>query len=80
MKGKEMKDKKSSNRWKNVFTYIGIIGVILTAINVNATTLTSWGALGQAFLNVVQNPYLLGSVVMALLGTYVDPTTGGLKD
>jgi phi LC3 family holin len=72
--------KKSSNRWKNIWTYIGIIGVIGTALNVNAASLTSWGALWDSIVAFISNPYLIVTVVMALCGTYVDPTTGGLKD
>lgn len=72
--------KKSNNRWKNVWFYVGIIGVILTALGVDAQTLTSWTALGESCLNFISNPFAIGTVIMALLGAYVDPTTGGLKD
>jgi len=72
--------KKSTNRWKNPWLWVGVIGVILTALNVNASSFTSWVELGHGFLNFVQNPFALGTVAMSLLGNYVDPTTGGLKD
>lgn len=72
--------KKSNNRWKNPWFYVGIIGVILTAIGVDGSTFTTWGAVVKGFMDFIQNPFLIGSVVMALLGAYVDPTTGGLKD
>ena len=70
----------SKNRWKNVWTYIGIIGVIGTALNVSASNLTSWPLLWKSIMDFVSNPYLIITVVMALAGTYVNPTTGGLKD
>lgn len=76
----ETKTKSSRNRWKNPWLWVGIIGVIGTALGVDGTTLTSWAALGSAFMGVIQNPFALGTVAMALLGAYVDPTTGGLKD
>lgn len=72
--------KKSTNRWKNPWFWVGIIGVVLTACGVDASTFTTWGALGRGFIDFIQNPFLIGTVCMALLGNYVDPTTGGLKD
>lgn len=75
-----MEGKKSNNRWKNPWFYVGVIGVVLTAIGVDSTTLTSWAALWEGIKAWFSNPYLIGSAVMALLGAYVDPTTGGFKD
>jgi|GEM_PF-606460 len=72
--------KKSKNRWKNPWFYVGIAGIILTACGIDGQTLTSWGALYSAIKSWLGNPYLIGASVLALLGNYVDPTTGGLKD
>lgn len=76
----EVKTKSSRKRWKNPWLWVGVIGVIGTALGVDGTTLTSWAALGNAFIEFIQNPFAIGTVIMALLGNYVDPTTGGLKD
>lgn len=75
-----MTNKKSNNRWKNPWLWVGVMGVIGTALNVDATAFTSWTALWQGLIDFIQNPFAIGTVFMALLGTYVDPTTGGLKD
>lgn len=65
---------------KNPYFWIGLIGVILTAMGVNAESFTSWQAVGDALLALINNPYLLGSVAIAVLGVFVDPSTKGLKD
>lgn len=75
-----MKNKKSINRIKNPWFWVGIIGIILTACGVDASTFTTWGALWQGVLDLFQNPFMIATTIMALLGAYVDPTTGGLKD
>ena len=68
------------NRIKNPYFWIGLIGVILTAMGVNAESFTSWQAVGDALTALIANPYLLGSVATAVLGIFVDPSTKGLKD
>ena len=67
-------------RLKNIWFWIGLIGLFFTAIGVDPKTLTSWNALWQAMIEFASNPYLIGSAVMALLGQFVDPTTSGLGD
>lgn len=67
-------------RLKNPYFWIGIIGVILTSLQVEASSLTSWGSVGKLIVNTVSNPYLLGTTVMALVGVLVNPTTKGLTD
>lgn len=67
-------------RFKNVYFYIGIIGLFLTATGVNPQTLTSWQALFDMLKAFFSNPYMIASFVMALIGIIVDPTTKGWKD
>ena len=31
-------------------------------------------------MNILANPFLLGSVIVAVVGVFVNPTTKGLKD
>lgn len=68
------------NRIRNPYFWIGLIGVVLTAMGVNAETFTTWTAVADALLALLNNPYLLGSVAIAVLGVFVDPSTKGLKD
>lgn len=67
-------------RIKNPWFWVGLVGIILTAMGVDASTLTSWNAVGTAFMNLITNPFMLGSVAMAVLGVFVDPSTKGLGD
>lgn len=70
----------SKNRWKNPYTYIGIVGIVLTACGVDASTFTTWGALFDSLEKFISNPFLIGTVIMALVGNYNNPTTSGLRD
>ena len=67
-------------RLKNPWFWIGVAGVLLTALGIDPKMLTSWEALRTAFVDVLGNPYLLASAAIALLGQFIDPTTAGLSD
>lgn len=68
------------NRFKNIYFWIGLVGVILTSLQVEASSLTTWNSVGQLIINTVQNPYLLFTTAMAVIGVVVDPSSKGLKD
>ena len=67
-------------RFKNPWFWVGIGGVIMSAMGVSPETFTSWDAVWEAVVNMVSNPYMLVSVVLAVLGVFVDPTTAGISD
>jgi phi LC3 family holin len=67
-------------RFKNPWFWVGLGGVILSAMGVSPDMFTSWGAVCEAVVNMVSNPYMLVSVVLAVLGVFVDPTTSGISD
>ena len=67
-------------RIKNPWFWVGLVGIILTAMGVSPEMLTSWGILWDNLVALVQNPFMLGSVVLAVLGVFVDPTTAGTGD
>ena len=67
-------------RLKNVWFWVGVGGVLLTALGIDPAMLTSWEALKNAVMDVLGNPYLLGSAAIALLGQFIDPTTKGIGD
>ena len=67
-------------RFKNVWFWVGVGGVLLTALGIEPQMLTSWEALKQAAMDVLGNACLLGSAAIALLGQFVDPTTAGIGD
>lgn len=70
----------NKERFKNVWFWTGLIGVILAAAGIDATTLTSWNALFNSIMGILRNPYMLGSVALAAIGVFVNPNTPGLKD
>lgn len=67
-------------RAKNPYFWIGLVGMFLCAIRVDASTLTSWGALLDSLKAFITNPYLIGAVVVAAVGYITDPTTAGFSD
>ncbi len=67
-------------RAKNPYFWIGLLGVILTAMGVSAETFTSWTAVIEQFKLLISNPFMLGSVLLAILGVLLDPTTSGMGD
>lgn len=67
-------------RIKNPWFWVGLGGVILTAMGVDADMFTSWGAVKDALLALVSNPYMLGGVILAVLGVFIDPTTAKISD
>lgn len=67
-------------RLKNPWFWIGLVGVIFTAMGISPEMLTSWDILGQHLLDTISNPFMLGSVALAVLGVFLDPTTDGVGD
>lgn len=67
-------------RLKNPWFWVGLIGVILSAMGVSPDMFTSWGAVWDAIVNLVRNPFMLGSVALAVMGVFLDPTTAGIGD
>lgn len=67
-------------RVKNVYFWVGIVGVVFSASGIQPETLTSWKALFDSILSILSNPYSIMTVSMAILGVFVNPTTRGLKD
>lgn len=67
-------------RMKNPWFWVGLAGVVLTAMGVSPEMLTSWGAVADAFQALVTNPFVLATTILAVLGVFVDPTTAGVGD
>ena len=74
-------------RIKHPAFWIGLIGVIASPIlaynGIAYSDLTSWHGVGEVIMGFVSNPYLIGSVVVAVmsfLGLVTDPTTPGVGD
>lgn len=67
-------------RMKNPWFWVGVVGVVFSAIGISPDVLTSWRALSDALISFASNPYQVGCVVIAILGVFVDPTTAGISD
>lgn len=67
-------------RFKNPYFWVGLVAMFFCAIGVEASTFTTWGALADQLEELIKNPYMLASVVIALMGYVQDPTTAGFGD
>ena len=67
-------------RMKNPWFWVGVAGTVLMATGVSPEMFTSWGILWENIVSLVQNPFMLGSVALTVLGIFVDPTTNGVSD
>ena len=67
-------------RSKNIYFWLGIVGVIFSAAGIDIQTMTSWRLLIEAFKEILMNPILLASVVAAIVGVFVDTSTPGFQD
>lgn len=68
------------SRYQNPWFWIGLLGVVLTAMGVSPEMFTSWEVVYSQFVELIKNPYLLSSVCLAVLGVFLEPTTKGLRD
>lgn len=68
------------NRFKNIYFWLGLIGVIFSAAGVNIEILTSWPILFDSLIGIISNPFLFMSVIAAITGVFVDTSTPGLYD
>ena len=53
---------------------------ILTYMGLGWEDMTTWPALGGVFVEAVQNPVILVSVVVSVWNAINDPTTAGVSD
>jgi phi LC3 family holin len=72
---------KSPSFWVGLAATIG--APVLAYYGMAASDLTTWDAIAKLWTSFWSNPYLIGTVVVAVLGVLgvtVDPTTKGLGD
>jgi len=67
-------------RIRNPFFWIGLLGTIGMALGITIENFTTWGMLGNAIIESLKNPALVIPMVMAVVGVFVDPSTGGWRD
>lgn len=67
-------------RFQNWAFWLGLGATILAAMNVSPEMLTSWDLVWQELVSLVNNPFRLGCVVIAIIGVFADFTTPGIGD
>ena len=59
---------------------LSVLLPILSYLGMTVEDLTTWKALGDALLQAVVNPYVLGLVIVSVWNALNDPTTKGASD
>lgn len=59
---------------------LAILTPILAYAGLTVQDLTSWQALGEILFNAIQNPYVIGLIVISIWNALNDPTTAGITD
>ena len=59
---------------------LSILTPILAYAGLTLQDLTSWATLGNILLGAIQNPYVLGLIIVSVWGALNDPTTAGITD
>ena len=65
-------------KFKSPYFWIGIVAIVFSAAGVDIATLTSWPLLGAALLTILNNPFTLLCVVLAIIAVFNDNSTCGL--
>ena len=73
-----MKDFLKNPKFKNPWFWLGLVSIIFGSAGVDMNTLTSWNALGQAVLGILQNPVAVMAVIGSILGVFNDNGSKGL--
>ena len=68
----------SHPKLRNPYFYLSVVALIFSESGVDFNQLTSWTLLGQALLNIVNNPVSVVAVITAFLGIWNDNSTKGL--
>ena len=63
---------------KNPYFYISLIALIFASAGIDIETLTSWQAVGEALINMLENPFTVLCEIVAIIGVFNDNSTPGL--
>lgn len=69
---------KNPTFWINLA--ISILGILLAYFGLNWQEITTWSAFGELFVQAVQNPVVVFSVLACIYNAIIDPTTKGIWD
>lgn len=61
-------------RLKSPIVWFGLVAVILSAAQISPENLTSWGILWGNIVATLSNPFLVGSILVAVFAFLNDPS------
>ena len=64
--------------WKQIA--LAVFVPLLAYYGMNWEDMTTWTAIGNLFVQAVQNPVVVLSVVVSVYNALIDPTTKGMSD
>ena len=64
--------------WKQVG--LAVFVPLLAYYGMNWADMTTWAAIGELFVQAVQNPVVVLSVIVSVYNAIIDPTTKGIGD
>lgn len=67
-------------RMQNWAFWLSVGATVLAAMNVSPEMFTSWDLVVHEVVALINNPFRLGCVIIALIGVFQDPTTPGVGD
>lgn len=73
-----MKEFFSNTKFRNPYFWLSLFALIFSASGIEFNTLTSWSLLGEALLNILNNPVSIVAVLTAMLGIWNDNSTKGM--
>lgn len=73
-----MREFLNNKKFKNPYFWLSIVSLIFASAGVDFQTLTSWQLLGDALLNILNNPVSIMAVIGALIGIWNNNDTKGL--
>ena len=73
-----MKGLFKNSKFKNPYFWLSIFALVFSASGIEFNELTSWALLGEALIDILNNPVSIISVVTAMLGIWNDNSTQGM--
>ena len=64
--------------WKQIA--LAVFVPLLAYYGMNWADMTTWATIGELFVQAVQNPVVVLSVIVSVYNAIIDPTTKGIGD
>ena len=73
-----MKEFLKNSKFRNPYFWLSVFALIFSASGIDFNELTSWALLGNAIVDILNNPVSVISVITAMLGIWNDNSTKGM--